>query len=1242
MLRHIFLALLLSSFAGIARGQSMNDYNEKLITSLNEGDYDKAIKWGIEAKKAGKTEVEESHPDYVMVLHNLGYCYFLAKDYEKSGKLYAKALDLIAKHKENSYPVTSNLILHTAQLNEVVGQLDEAGELYLIYASIFENDLQQQEEYALAMNTAGMAFYNNQDYKKAKPAFEKAVSVFRVLPNSELNLMTSLSNLALSHNNLYEFKEARKYLEEDVALIRKLNMVKTQDFVIAASHLALIYRSLRDFQAALDLYIETEKVAKEVYGECKGDHLTIISSLGVLYTDLEKFSEAQYWLQLEVKERAKAGDQGIGFIRANNNLGLSYFYQKDFVNAERYIGVAASLAQKTVDKSFVEYPNYISNMGLVCDQLGRFPESIKYYEEAIESCKLHKGLHPSYPTILNNLANAYRQLDRYTEAEETYLECIRLNEQNLGAESGELVKPLTSLSVVYSSMGRFEEAQNYAKRAAILAAKDKGKLSNDYQICLNNIAHVYLEVEEFALAEETYLEIVELSEQSGTKNWQPYNNLGDFYMSIGQDEKAEKYFLKALGVCRELFKKDNHQTALVLTNIGLLYTQMNRYKEAGKILEEALAIQKTVYGDEVNNTMLSTMANLTFVYEYNGEIKKAIETLEFIVKEKEKKFSIYHPEYALALNNLAIFHYQHGNADKGLELLLEAQRNFVVQNDPHHSLNALFLSSIAELYESTGEYNKVLVPYRESLDITLNYIDKNFVNLSNQEKETFWNEHKDEFERFNSTVIHLADYEKDVNSFGYNYLLDSKALLLNSTSRIQQHIRSSSDETLKERYELWKEKKSLLAKAYDLSKRELKNLGLNIQEIEDELNSLEKYLSKATSVFDTTMVRKDWRVIQKHLGEDEAAIEMTRFRFYNDGLTDSIFYGAYIITKQSQVPDFVVLRNGVELEDVYLKFYNNSRIHRLEDKRSYGRYWEPIASKLGGIRKVWIAPDGVYNQINLNTLLNPENSKYLIEEWELHQLTSTYDLVELSAEGVQSDKSAVILGRPKYHISGTGKTEVSTTRYRGSALLSNAVWTDLPGTERETKAVVDLLKERNWKVHQFLGDQAREEQLKEVRSPGVLHIATHGFFIPTGSGKEEADNPMLRSGLVLAGVTDYLVSESVPDGDDGILTAYETTLLNLNNTDLVVLSACETGLGEVVNGEGVYGLQRGFHVAGARSMLMSLWKVDDQATQELMNIFYREWIGGKSKREAFRDAQIIIKDKYEDVMYWGAFVLIGE
>jgi CHAT domain-containing protein len=262
-------------------------------------------------------------------------------------------------------------------------------------------------------------------------------------------------------------------------------------------------------------------------------------------------------------------------------------------------------------------------------------------------------------------------------------------------------------------------------------------------------------------------------------------------------------------------------------------------------------------------------------------------------------------------------------------------------------------------------------------------------------------------------------------------------------------------------------------------------------------------------------------------------------------------------------------------------------------------------------------------------------------------VTNTRDILQTPAAA--SSKTAEIFSYPDF---GTAPAEPDAegTRMPGFPELK-----DLPGTKTESDSIKKILHTQLWKVSDHLQKDASEKAIKKVSSPQVLHIATHGFFlkdVKDSMGKvygiESAiakENPLLRSGVILAGAAAMAKERFVSvEKEDGILTAYEAAGLDLSGTDLVVLSACETGLGEMLNGQGVYGLQRAFFVAGARSLIMSLWKVDDKATQELMVAFYREWLADPKagKQKALKAAQLTLKAKYSSPYYWGAFVVLGD
>lgn len=323
--------------------------------------------------------------------------------------------------------------------------------------------------------------------------------------------------------------------------------------------------------------------------------------------------------------------------------------------------------------------------------------------------------------------------------------------------------------------------------------------------------------------------------------------------------------------------------------------------------------------------------------------------------------------------------------------------------------------------------------------------------------------------------------------------------------------------------------------------------------------------------------------------------------------------------------------------------------------------------------RIYLSTDGVFHKVNPEILVVKDKKatiNYLGDLLEFRLINSSREL--LKKESNFGNNSITLFGYPNFTLSPqeqlnlTKAKGIDTTllsNYRsGEGVTGNYVFTPLPATKHEVEEIGAFMKEKGWDVEIYTGDNALEEQVKAVRSPRILHIATHGFFAEdlkperqsTFMGMESKaalENPMLRSGLAFAGAERTRTDTTgvrLSGVEDGILTAEEVQYLNLDSTELVVLSACETGLGEIVNGEGVYGLQRAFRAAGARSVLMSLWKVDDLATETLMKNFYKHWLDeGMTKHDALWQAKLDLRNdkvhpEWAKPFFWGAFVLVGE
>ena len=594
------------------------------------------------------------------------------------------------------------------------------------------------------------------------------------------------------------------------------------------------------------------------------------------------------------------------------------------------------------------------------------------------------------------------------------------------------------------------------------------------------------------------------------------------------------------------------------------------------------------------------------------------------------KFGLQNPNYAKVLSDLGNFYRMQGKfpeAEQNLTESLTIRANTLDANHPDYVKSE---EDLGILYWKKGDLQKAYSNLQSSMSKSLDFVNRYFPPMSEAEKTKYWDILQPRFQRFYNYCLDAQATNPAIVQDMYNYQIATKGLLLNSTNKIKMAIFSSGNADLIKDYMSWLDKKEALARYYSLSKEDLKNQKIDLASLEQEANDMERSLSQRSSDFSQgySAEKISHENISALLGDTEAIVELIRIRSFDKDFTNDSKYAALVLAKNTQ-PKLVVLDNGNQLETRYAKFYRNAVQQKVADQYSYDQFWARIEPSLTGKKTIYISPDGVYNQINLNTL-KKTGGDFIISKFDLAIIGNSKDLIGLKAAKASTKKDAFLLGFPNY-----GGTSVAS----------------LPGTRVEVESISKILKTTGYQVSLSQQNEATESKIKSVKGSALVHIATHGYFLQdaesgaVGVDSENAkNNPLLRSGLLLAGAAKTMSGEVLPNlesNDNGVLTAYEAMNLNLNGTDLIVLSACETGLGDVRAGEGVYGLQRAFIVAGAKAMVMSLWKVDDAATQALMTNFYTNLSKGGSKLRAFKQAQQQLMLKYKEPYYWGAFVMIG-
>jgi CHAT domain-containing protein len=409
------------------------------------------------------------------------------------------------------------------------------------------------------------------------------------------------------------------------------------------------------------------------------------------------------------------------------------------------------------------------------------------------------------------------------------------------------------------------------------------------------------------------------------------------------------------------------------------------------------------------------------------------------------------------------------------------------------------------------------------------------------------------------------------------------------------------------------------------------------------------------------------------LAEDEAFLMFHSFHYFTRKTwTDSVLYAAYVVRLNQKEPEFIKLFEQAQLDSLMLAEdvpSMMSNLYQPSDSALYNLIWKPIVGYLGDAKKVFIAPSGQLHKLAF-AAIGDGTGQVLSDTYEIHQVLSAQDFVYPSNPNVFSNEDKetpmiAMFGGINYDQSNTIATEQDSVYYTSLSLLSKDLnrrnsFGYLTATKTEIESIQSQFKQNDRATLSYFGKDATEATLRSLegdKAPKILHIATHGYFAPdpkedrnksqlrmTGQKNRytASDNPLLRSGLMMSGSNATWNGTANLSGElDGILTAQEVSNLNLLNTQLVVLSACETGLGDIKGREGVFGLQRAFRLAGANYLLLSLWRIKDEETSEYMQLFYSELLKQNNISKAYTSAQSSLRKKYPNSpMKWAGFVLV--
>jgi CHAT domain-containing protein/Tfp pilus assembly protein PilF len=960
---------------------------------------------------------------------------------------------------------------------------------------------------------------------------------------------------------------------------------------------------------------------------------TPLSFLAYSFYNREDYTLAiQHNLELLGIREQVLGKDHPSYTTSLNNLGWLYYNKRDYAQAERYFLEELSIREKTLGK---DHPDYASSLNSLS----------------------------SYAAGRDSSGDTAKKLGIYADAELDYLGALNIREKVLGKDHPDYAVSLNKLGELYSAMGDYARAERNLLEALSIREKALGKDHPDYAVSLNNLGAFYYEMGDYIQAERYLLETLSIYELALDKDNLSYdvallNNLGSLYNTMGIYDQAAQYFLEAIAVMEKTPGENHASKTATFINLGGLFRRMGDYATAEYFYLEALSIRNEVWGGLFNN--LPDTANVEALRQVFSEFLDG---------------TFY---YAGLLSNLGSLYSDMGDYAQAERYYLEAMNIEERRLGKNHPDYISSLDSVYRIYLDIKEYNRAVPFKQEVYQLNTSQINRNFSFLSEQQRNFYWNTNSSSFESTYSLSWHHPVPESNI--LNYDNALFTKGLLLRTANAVRDAIYTSGDQTLITQFEeLGRLRQQISA---------LRQSGGNeeyIQNLEAQAEALDKSLTQSSAAFREFQadLAVGWQNVRDSLQPNEAAIEFVSFRIYDQGWTNTTQYAALVLRPGMDAPVWVPLCEGGTLAEIFEKL-NGTRYPQEQTRIFYDEHgsalydviWRPLEEVLQGITAVYYSPSGLLHKISFNAI--PVGNLRLMDVYDMNMVSSTREVVYRVSAAAQSLNSAVVYGGLQYDadaVSMLREAEVYTrsgsvqTRYLEFSDVDTSeymqktsgelTWNYLQFTDTESREIERLLNGNRVPVTLYNNVRGNKESFIALSGSRteVIHLATHGFFnqdievnydemerMRQTGGRQRLyknENPLRRSGLILSGANTWR-QNPVEGASNGILLAEEVAGLNLLGAELVVLSACETALGEVDNSEGVFGLQRAFKLAGAQTLIMSLWKVDDEATSMLISSFYRNWLSGMGKQEAFKEAQRRLRSEpqYAPPFFWAAFVLM--
>jgi tetratricopeptide (TPR) repeat protein len=922
--------------------------------------------------------------------------------------------------------------------------------------------------------------------------------------------------------------------------------------------------------------------------------------------------------QLPRYERQWGAQDTTVYVKLLARVGRARYERGEYADALPHYQKAADIWRQAGGETHPSYATSLHNLAALYQSQDRYAEAEPLYQRVIEIFKTALGeTHPGYATSLNNLAALYESLGLYARAEPLYRQSLEITKTALGETHPSYSASLHNLAALYESLGLYARAEPLHRRALEISRTALGENHPQYATSLNNLANLYESQGLYAQAKPLFQQALEIRKTALGENHPQYatslNNLANLYESQGLYAQAEPLFQQALEIRQTALGENHPGYAASLNNLAALYKSQGLYAQAGPLYRQALEIRKTALGEN-HPDYANSLNDLALLYQSQGLYAKAGPLYRQALEIRKTALGENHPDYAASLNNLAELYLSQGLYAKAGPLFqqaLEIRKTALGENHPDYATS---LNNLALLYYDRGLYAEAEPLFRAAVANKLAQVRGLLPTLAREAQADYLASIQGFFDNFAAFALARRAARPAVAAELYDLALATKALRLNLAARVA--ARANADPALARLRDRWLAASAGYQKAAQLTLQQRADAGVDLEKMRQGAEALEREVFAKTGLENRAVT---WQDVRARLRPGQVAVELLRVRVpspRDSTRLDTVYAALALAPETRDHPRLFTLPGGAALEGRYLAAYQAAIQGRgllrapvdpalptegraVPPDSLYGLYWRPLLDSLRGLspgfRQAWgagqnptvyLAPDGAFHLLNLEALLDPATKRYLAERADLVRVASTRSVaVPPSAPAgalAGPPGPPLLLGRPAYGLDTARLAQEAGKAQRegppGGGLagcegdgFAQTAWGDLPGTQAEADTLARLMAAKGWAPENRTGPAAVEEAVKRPgRRPRVLHLATHGFFLGAaacappggpGDGRGRAA-ALLRSGVVLAGAATFAKAAQKPPTDDGLLLAVEAQDLDLAATGLVVLSACQTAVGD--------------------------------------------------------------------------------